>query len=155
VAVVALVAILGVQLAGAWHVTDDFIGRFQADRAAIAALAQRVPASDRLVAYGATLALRHAGRSTVELSDLAAMQAAAMAATDGPLWLLAPADVSAPAWRSVPVWPSLAVLLGPAARVEATAGGWGLWRVDAPAHGDLPAAVAGRNRVDIRRRIPR
>lgn len=125
-----IVGALAVQVAGAWRLTDGFIARFVADDAAIARLAAQVPPDDRLVAFQATLALRHDGRQALELYELTAEDALVLAADGRRTWLLLPASGLDGQWAEAsPGRVVEALRAGPGLRLVATAGQWHLWQV--------------------------
>lgn len=91
--------------------TDSFIARQQAEQDGIAALADQVPSDARLIAFGATLALRHAGRTdTLELYDQDPTALVAMVADGRPTYLIVPVDTLAAQWAASPPGRSLIAL---------------------------------------------
>ncbi len=139
-------------LLAAWRLTDDFIARFQADRAAIAALDAQVPTDDRLIAFGATLALRFAGRDALELHDLEPPDGLALAADARRTWLVIPTGALSGQWAATHVARTFEALRdGPGVRMVARAGAWELWSVG-PAHRARTAGASGRTSTDVSRR---
>ena len=116
------------QVVGAWRFTEDFLVRFSADRTAIAALAAQVPRGDRVLSFGATMALRHGGWTVAEMSELAPDDVARIAASAARTWLVVPRGAPGDQWRATPVGATLASLLRhPATRLVDRAGTWELW----------------------------
>lgn len=121
---------LTANLVAAWRLTDGFIRRFQADRAAIAALDARVGPDDRLIAFGATLALRFAGRDALELHDLGPESALALVSDGRRTWLLVPEGALTAQWAATHVARAFDALRdGPGVRLMDRAGPWELWSV--------------------------
>ena len=130
--------------AGAMRITDGFVVRQQADRAAIDELASRIPSGDRVLAFGATLALRHGGIPAVELYDLGPPDIEALLADGRPTWLLVPADVSGPQWAEGPPGRDVAALrVGPGLTDAGRAGSWRLFRIGAGRGGSSGGVGAG------------
>lgn len=85
---------------------------------------------DRLIAFGATLALRFAGRDALELHDLAPEAALALVADGRRTWLLIPEGALTAQWAATPVARAFDALgEGPGVRLVARAGSWELWSV--------------------------
>jgi hypothetical protein len=130
----ATIAAVAVALAwmavGAWRFTDAFIARFQVEQAAVEELAGLVPVEDRLLSFGATLALRHAGRDAIELYDLDGPGVTTLVADGRPTWVLAPDDARAAQWVDAPPGRALQALeSGPGLVLVHAAGRWVLYRV--------------------------
>ena len=133
---IAVVGAVAVMLIGGLRVTSGFIDRFERDRAAIAALAARIPAEDRIIAFQSTLALRFLGREALELYDLAADAAVALVDDGRPTWLLVPVDADGARWADASPGRSLAAIRGgPGLEAVEAEGAWGLWRVAPDAGG--------------------
>jgi hypothetical protein len=131
--------VLAVQAAAAWRFTDAFVDRLRGDQVAVARLVAAVPPADRLIAFQATLQVRHDGRDALELADLDPAAADALLADGSPTWLLAPADAFGPQWRGTAEALVLDRLVAASAWHEvARDGTWRLWQVTAE-----PTARAG------------
>jgi hypothetical protein len=136
---VVVTAALVASAVGAWRLTEGFIARFQRDERVLADLVARVPLDDRLVAFGATLALRFSGRDVIELADLSPEGARTLPGDGRPTWLLLPDEDVATRWADEPVGRAfLAMRDGPGLEPAGAAGAWTLWRL-----GMAPAASSG------------
>jgi hypothetical protein len=125
-----VVLALGVQLVGAARFTDAFIARFTADGRAIAAVDARIPGEDRVLAFGATLALRFAGRETIALDGLSPEAATTLVGDGRRTWIVMPAGGFETQWGSTPVGATLAALRdGPGLASQGRHGPWELWAV--------------------------
>ena len=103
----SIVAVVGLGLAiqglTAVRFTDSFILRHRSEQEGIAVLAAQVPSDARLIGFGATLALRHAGRAdTLELYDQDPATITELTADGRPTYLIIPVDILAPQWATSP-----------------------------------------------------
>jgi hypothetical protein len=125
-----IIVALAANGAAGWRLTDGFIGRFQVERTRLATLLGHVPAGDRLIAFGATLTLRHLGRETVELHDLSPETALAVVSDARPTWLVVPDGILAIQWQGTHLDRTVqALATGPGLRIVMRQGPWGLWAV--------------------------
>jgi 4-amino-4-deoxy-L-arabinose transferase-like glycosyltransferase len=126
---VALATLLAMAAIAA-RFTDGFIVRWQADRAAISALAAEVPAEARLLSFGSTATLRWLGRDAVDLFDLQPPEVLALAADGRPTFVMIPSAGLEAQWAALPPGRDLEALrAGPGLEsVDATAS-WSLFRV--------------------------
>jgi hypothetical protein len=125
-----VVLALGVQLVGAARFTDAFIARFTADARAIAAVVARIPRDERVLAFGATLALRFAGREAIALDELSPAEATTLIADGRRTWVVMPAGGFDAQWDSTPVGTTFAALRDrPGLMSQGRHGSWELWAV--------------------------
>ena len=113
---------------------DSFLTRQSRDLAAIRTLEAAVPEEARLLSLGATLALRHDGRTDVgELFELDADAVRDLAADDRATYLLVDLDAIRGQWRESKPGRTIAALeANPGLQEIAGAGDWTLLRLGIP-----------------------